>query len=542
MALALLQHLYQLQNLAHRAHLVMAQEKTKWLSSIASKFGWGGEEVAKVDQAGFYNAEAMSMTALLGAGKKVAQQRESIYKTYQAMQFDPIISGALRINVTSALGADQETGRMVHIEANAKMSGNKKMAGYAQEVADDLSDLLNKHIVSLAYNGVAFGDSYARIYSKQGKGVTSLCSDEMVMPPLVQPYEMGDKTVVCVIGIGERMRERLSMAQMVRMKLPRLAYIPQPLAVEKAWRTKISEDDDEALPLMPALAGGSFLADAEEQYYRYIATLNGLVNQRILDSIDETIITGQMHGMTEAQQKQFAGNFQKILLRSKEVYEQALKTGQLHAGRIRHFFPTWGEKQQLIDFKSTSSSGGTGAGRAANTTIDDVLLHAKLLSGSLGVDLSMLGFSDMLSGGLGEGGFLRTSVQAAERARMIRVAALESLNHIVDVHMAVKHKIRFEPGQRPWVLKFYGSIAAMESENQRTQMDAANGALLVAQLLSQLKDTGLDAKATSTLLERVAKMDTDDAKLYAEALESARAASKEEDAKAGGFGGGFGGQ
>lgn len=101
-----------------------------------------------MDQAGFYNAEAMSMTALLGAGKKVAQQRESIYKTYQAMQFDPIISGALRINVTSALGADQETGRMVHIEANAKMSGNKKMTGYAQEVADDLSDLLNKHIVN----------------------------------------------------------------------------------------------------------------------------------------------------------------------------------------------------------------------------------------------------------------------------------------------------------------------------------------------------------------------------------------------------------
>lgn len=519
----------------------MAQENSNWLKSIASKFGWGGEEVAKVDQAGFYNAEAMSMTALLGAGKKVAQQREQIYQTYQAMQFDPIISGALRINVTSALGADQESGRMVHIEVNPKMREDKKSLRFAEEVSDDLGELLNKHIVSLAYNAVTFGDAYARIYSKQGKGVTSLCTDEMVMPPLVQPYEMGDKTVVCVAAIGPKMREKLSMAQMARLKMPRLSYTPQPLAVEKAWRTKIALDDDEELPLMPALAGGSFLVDAEEQYYRYIATLNGLVNQRILDSIDETIITGQMHGMTADQQRQFASNFKKILERSREVYEQALKTGQLHAGRIRHFFPTWGEKQQLIDFKSTSGSGGTGAGRSANTTIEDVLLHAKLLAGSLGVDLSMLGFADLLSGGLGEGGFLRTSVQAAERSRMIRVSALECLNHIVDVHMAVKHKMSFEPGQRPWSLRFYGSIAAMEAENQRTQTDAANTGLLVAQLLSQLKDTGLNAKAMAHVLERAAKMDSEDAKVYADALEEARKSAQDEEGKGGGFGGGFGG-
>lgn len=123
---------------------------------------------------------------------------------------------------------------------------------------------------------------------------------------------------------------------------------------------------------------------------------------------------------------------------------------------------------------------------------------------------------------------------------MIRVAALECLNHIVDVHMAVKHKIRFEPGQRPWTLKFYGSIAAMEAENQRTQMDASNNALLVAQLLSQLKDTGLDDKAIATILERVAKMNSEDAKLYAESLVKAREEAKTEEAKGGFGGGGFG--
>ena len=57
---------------------------------------------------------------------------------------------------------------MVHIEANSALRANKKMLDYAKEVTDELSDILNKHVVNLAYNGVAFGDAYARIYSKQG--------------------------------------------------------------------------------------------------------------------------------------------------------------------------------------------------------------------------------------------------------------------------------------------------------------------------------------------------------------------------------------
>lgn len=51
----------------------------------------------------------------------------------------------------------------------------------------------------------------------------------------------------------------------------------------------------------------------------------------------------------------------------------------------------------------------------------------------------------------------------------------------------------------------------------------------------------LSSKAVSHLLERVAKMDTEDAELYAKALEEAAKASKDEEAKGGGFGGGFGG-
>lgn len=514
----------------------MAQEKTSWLKTIVAR-SFGGDRVNEVDHTPFYSAESYTMSALLGASSKGQASRESILKTWQAMQYDPIIAGALRINVTSALGADQETGQMVHIEVNPKFKDDKKMAGYAQEVADDLTAVFNKHIASMAYNGVAFGDGYARIYSRRNKGVVDLCTDESVLPPLVQPYEVGSKTAVCVVHIGPKMREKLSMAQMARLKLPRLIYVPQPMAVEKAWRSKIMLDDPDDLPLMPSLVGGSFLIEAEEQYYRYITTLNGIVNQRILDSIDETIFTGRLSGMTKEQQTKFVGNMKGILERSKQVYEDALKSGRLHAGRIRHFLPTFGDKQEVTEIRSTSGSGGSGMGRSANASIEDVMLHAKLLSGALGVDISMLGFADILSGGLGEGGYLRTSIQAAERARLIRTAGVDSLDHIADVHMSIKHRIQFEPGQRPWQIRFYGSIAAMESENQRTQTDATNNAMLSAQLFSQLKDSGLDANSMAHMLERVAKMTPEDASLYAKAIETARKASADEGGQGGTFGG-----
>lgn len=504
----------------------MAAEKTSWLKTLVSRY-FGADKVDEVDHAGFYNAQAVSMTSLLGAGKKTAQARESIYQTYQAMQYDPIVSGALRINVTAALGADQETGRMVHIEANPKFAKDKSMERYAKEVSEELTEILNDHVAQLAYNGVAYGDAYARIYTRPGKGVTSLCSDEMMLPPLIQPYEQGDRTVVCVASVGPKLREKLSMAQITRLKMPRFLYIPQPTAIEKAMRMKVAENDFDSLPIMPSLVGGSFLAEAEEQYYRYTSTLNGLVNQRILDSIDETILTARMHGMTVDQQAAMAKNIGSIFARSKQVFEEALKSGQIHAGRIRHLLPTWGEKGEITEIRSTSGTGGSGQGRSANVSIEDALLHAKLLAGSMGVDISMLGFADILSGGLGEGGYLRTSVQSAERARMLRVSTLKCLNHVADVHMAFKHRVRFKSGERPWQMKFYGSIATVEAENQRTQTDATNNALMVSQLLGQLKDSGMDAAAMQLVLERVAKMTTEDAKAYALAIEAARAAEPE---------------
>lgn len=507
----------------------MAAEKQGWFKATIAKL-WPRDDLGEVDRAGFDYAETLTTKSLIGGGVVSARSRQQIYDKYQQMMVDPIVSGALRLHVTAALGGHETSGDLVFIEASADSKASAKDEALVKELAEDLGPLFNRIAMQLAYNGVGWGDAYARLYAKPGVGVVDATVDETMLPPLVQPYRRANETAVCVVAVGHKWRERLTMNQIAHLRMPRLLYVPQPLAVEKAWRTKVTEDDIEALPLMPDLVGGSFLADAETQFDNFRAALQGLVGQRVLDSIDESIFAAQVQGMTKEQAQEFKQNLTQILQRSKKVADDAVKSGIPFLGRIRHILPVWGEKQ-VVQIQGVNSSGGTGGGRAGNISVEDVLFHAKLLAGALGIDITMLGFADMMSGGLGEGGFFRTSAQAAERSRTVRVAIADCFNHISDVHLAYKKGIAFEKNKRPWQINFYGTISAAETERQRTETDAMNAGSLLAATLTQLKDLGLDEKAMVDFCEKTLKMDTDRAKLYAKAITTARAEAEKKAAK-----------
>lgn len=505
----------------------MPQPKVSWFNAVKSRMGFGSKYIEEVDQGGFGYADTLTTASLMGSGTVDARARQGIYAKYQQMMADPIISSALRIHVTAALGGHETSGDVVFIEATPEAKKNPQAVKMVAALAAEISPLLNKIAMTAAYNGVGFGDAYARLYTKRGKGVTDISVDEMMLPPLIQPYEQGNKTVVCEVAVGAKARERLVMDQIARLKMPRMIYTPQPLAVEKSWRVKITENDADKLPVMPSLVGGSFLADAETQYNKFAAAMQGLVGQRVLDSIDESIFTAETQGMTKEQRQEFIGSVTKMLKKSKQVADEAVKTGIPFLGRIRHILPVASAKQ-LLQVQSVNSGGG-GSGRSGNITIEDVMFHAKLLAGALGIDLSMLGFADLMSGGLGDGGFFRTSVQAAERSRTIRVALAEFFNHIIDVHMMYRHGYTFEEGKRPWQVNFYGSISALETERARTALDALNSSMLLVQVLTMAKDSGLDEPAMAHMLERTAKLDKEEAAMYAKAIAKAKAEAKAEE-------------
>lgn len=477
----------------------------RWASSFLSP----AQQINQTD-ALLFGSGTTTVASLLGSGRRGARTRQAIYDKWSMMEGDPIISAALKIMATAALGGHETNGDIVFVEKTAKAKGDKRLAAIVDEIAADLAPLFNRVAFQLAYTGANFGDSYVRIY-KGTRGVIDLNCDELLRPPMVQPFERGSRTVGFAVYTGEKNFERLDVSQLARLKMARTQYVPQYGVVEKSLRQAITEDDIDNLPVMPSLVGGSLLFSAEDPYDNLSASLLGLVGQRWMDSIDEQMVGVNLDGMTVEQQERFMDSVVNMFKKSKAYAEQAVKTGRPVMERIRHVLPVFNDKQMT----TVGPANGGQSGRAATISIDDIMLHARLLSGALGTDLSMLGFADQLAGGLGEGGFFRVSAQTGENSRVIRIALAECFNSIIDIHTMQRYGVVFSQRERPWVINFFGSNSALEAERQRTRADSMNSGLILVQGIQQMKELGATKPIMTQFLSKTMALDEDDAKLYA---------------------------
>jgi glutaminase len=90
----------------------------------------------------------------------------------------------------------------------------------------------------------------------------------------------------------------------------------------------------------------------------------------------------------------------------------------------------------------------------------------------------------------------------------------------------------FSPTERPWVINFFGSISALESEKQRTRADSMNAGMLLVQSMQMMKEMGASKEIMGEFLTKTMMLDEDQAKLFATIV----------DAKPPQDGGGFGGE
>lgn len=454
-----------------------------------------------------YGSGSTTVASLLTSGSRTAGTRQQIYDKWSLMESDPIVSTALKILVTAALGGHETSGDIVFLETKPDLQKNDKRNFYIDEIRAELVPLFNKIAFTSSYLAAAFGDSYVRIHSN-AKGVQDLYIGELVRPTLVQPFERGSRTVGFSVSTGERNFQRLDALQMARMKMPRTQWIPQVGVIEKSLRYSLEIDDMDDLPLMPGMVGGSLLYPAEKPYDDLTSSLLGLVGQRWMDSIDEQMLAVNLDGMNKDQQKTFLDSIVKMLNKSKQIAENAVKRNKPVMERVRHIVPTFNEKQVM------QITGNAAGQRTANVSIEDIMLHARLLSGSMGVDLSMLGFADQLAGGLGEGGFFRTSAQIGESSRTIRTAQSEFYDSIIDVHTYKKYGFVFDKKDRPFSINFYGSISSAEAEKQNTKANAMNGGLMLVQAIQQFKDLGADKEMMKQFLTQTMLLDEDISELY----------------------------
>lgn len=461
----------------------------------------------KISQADTWQYGNSTTIASMLSTQKNIRTRQQIYNKWGTMLNDPICSSAVKLLVTAALGGHETNGQLVFIERNPN-SKDKKTDDIVNEINQSVCDLINKIIYQVAFIGVGYGDAYARIYTNKD-GIVDVHVNELYHPSLIQPFEQGSRTIGYAIYLGEKYFERLDISQLARLQMPRTQWVPQYGIIEKSLKIAITENNIDNLPILPAFAGGSFLYPAEDAYDKLSMSLVGLMGQRWMDSINEQIITANFNAMSVDQAERFSQSIIAMLERSKAIAEKTVAEGRPHLSKIRHLIPIFNDKQVL------SLSDGMGNGRTGNISLDDILFYARLLAGALGVDLSMIGFADQLAGGLGEGGFFRTSAQIAENSRIIRTSLVDFINKIIDIHHLYKYGFVYNANNRPWQVNFYSTISALESERAKTKVDAMNSGLLLVQGMQGIKELGVDQDTMIMFLTKIMLLDEDEAKQLA---------------------------
>lgn len=447
------------------------------------------------------------------------RSRKELYTLYKVMGKDPTLSACLNLLTTAALGGHESRGQVVFISAADNLLGGginaREMRLKIEREKPYLEELINSIIFPLSRMAIQYGDSYTRMYGEKGYGLTNLLCNELTESPLIQPYEQGGRTVGYHVLEQNQFNipklTKLTTYQMARMKMQRVSPVPQFKNTFQLIGRVLADNNLNNLPIIPSEVGGSFLQDAEEPWEKAIMNMAALDSQQIADSVLQSFLTVNMANMPEAARKTYRQSLKKMLEETKNNIREALKGGDALFQRFYHILPVWDDKEVL-------TSMGDIAQRSSPLSIEYLMLHFRRMTGTLGIDISLTGWADMLSGGLGDGVSFNTSAQMMQRAALIRQANTPTINHIINMHFGYKYGITFKPGRYPWKIEFYSDISAAAEQALNNKNTRAATLMSIAQAIAILKDLGLDPKVNKILLTTILGLDDDEAENISHSL------------------------
>jgi hypothetical protein len=436
------------------------------------------------------------------------RDRKSIYTEYKKMMQDPTIHGALNLLVSASLGGHESRGEVVFIRPADKIKNDGKRATELREMiekeAPHLQSIINNMIFVFTRNGIGYGDSYARVYPIKKLGVVQAVCNETVDPPLIQSFEQAGRTIgfhaLEISDFEIRQITKLHNHQLIRMKMPRVTPLPQFRIDHVLHKQLLNEDDPNKAPIIPSPIGGSFLQAVAPAWRDWALMFTALNSQQIADSVNNQFLSIDMSAMPEASREKYKKGLQSSLEKLQAKIKSSLDGGEALYTTNWVAMPTWGEKQVINPLGDMTQ-------RTAPISLELALTHLKRGVGSLGLDLSLLGWMEYITGGLGEGGAFHTSAQVGQQSALIRQAVTEPIIDICLMHFSYKYGKAFDRSDLPFKIEFYSDITATATEALNNKRTRADTMAITAGAIMGLKELGLDEECNHIFLADMLGLD-----------------------------------
>lgn len=411
-------------------------------------------------------------------------EQRARFPYYSKMACDPIVGNALTVHIQSALSSSANSKNAIFIESK---DGSKDKI--VEDLSNTFTEMINQNAQLWASQMCIFGRFYTRPYlgtSKSTAGVRQLQSDYYTLPHLIREYEKGGKLVGFIHDHqfnAKADRSTMNLLEpwmFVGFKYP-TTEIPliEPLRVNGDAYDITRDNIYDDIPVETSNYGTSLLENCWESYFNLKEAIISINLARRNAGKKERFVGVSLGRDTITQAAEYIKTLTTLLNRKKSASaSRALSKGYVQSTE-NIIYPIAGDGGGNINIDQMDNS-------VDIAHIEDINFHVSRLASNLKIDKSLLGFTDDMAGGLGEGGYLRMSIQAASVANKIRIGLDGGLDRLFRIHCAAKFNKVFPPGQEPWKITYNALSTAIERETSEARERAASQAAQLVAILQQI--------------------------------------------------------
>ncbi|MFB1066858.1 portal protein [Vibrio diabolicus] len=436
---------------------------------------------------------------------KLPKDRFMLYPILKEMAEDSTIDAALNLHLGHALSVSNDHGMAVYLHPT-----DEKYAEYVGRLNRELLAPINDNLMNWTYSTLVYGVNYVRPYTQEGVGITHFEANYYTLPNQIREYERSGE----LAGFTAEYLQTRANGEQVRLAEP-WALIPLKMPIWRpdmdvppvnytGQRYSLYDDAYSRMPIETQNYGTSILLTCFEAWSMLRQSIAALGASRVNASLIDRMVAVNTDGLDAAGAAEYINMVADQMKQDRqEVVDRSRKLG---------FIPT--VINTLLPFM-----GGAKGGLQIDTFttdpnishIEDIMFHLKRLAGTLGVDPSMLGFGDLLSGGLGEGGFFRASIQSALRANQIRAAVVKFVKRAIDIHTIYRDGKVWSDNDMPFEIRFNSLNTAIEQEKADAMESQANYATMLATVLDLIEQSpiGKSPKLKNHLYTSVIGLDSE---------------------------------